>query len=75
LAEAIVIGGDEIRRATECFVAVALVSYGTVAAIALEECDRGAAGLGPQNRAARLAGIEQAPAPAFAEEQGSRTDG
>jgi hypothetical protein len=41
----------------ESCVAVALVSSGEVATIALEECDRRAAGLGPQNRAVRLANI------------------
>ena len=51
-------------------VAVALVSSGEVATIALEECNRRAAGLGPQNRAVRLARIEQAPAPPSAEKQG-----
>ncbi len=53
-------------------VAVALVSSGEVATIALEECNRRAAGPGPQNRAVRLARIEQAPAPPSAEEQGSQ---
>ena len=51
-------------------VAVALVSSGEVAKIALEECNRRAADLGPQNRAVRLARIEQAPAPPSAERQG-----
>jgi hypothetical protein len=55
-------------------VAVALVSSGEVATIALEECNRRAAGLGPESRAVRLARIEQAPAPPSAEEQGSRSD-
>ena len=53
-------------------VAVALVSSGEVATIALEECLRRAAGLGAQNRAVRLARIEQAPAPPSAEKQGPR---
>ena len=38
--------------------------------IALEECDRHAAGLVPQNRAVGLATIEQAPAPPSADKQG-----
>lgn len=37
-----------------------------------EECNRRAAGLGSQNRAVRLAKIEQAPAPPSVEEQGFR---
>jgi hypothetical protein len=41
-----------------------------VATIALEECNRSAAGLGPQNRAVRLAKIEPAPASPPAEKQG-----
>jgi hypothetical protein len=56
------------------FVAGALVSSGEVATIALEECNRRAAGLDRQNRAARLARIEQAAAPRSAEEQGSRSE-
>jgi hypothetical protein len=39
---------------------------------ALEECDRHAAGLVPQNRAVGLTRIEQAPAPHSPEEQGFR---
>jgi hypothetical protein len=54
-------------------VAVALVSSGEVAAIALAECNRRAAGLNPQNRSVRLARSEQAPAPPSAEKRGSGT--
>jgi hypothetical protein len=69
-----------VRRAPEhddrrdSDVAVALVGSGEVATIALEECDRRAAGLVPQKRAVGLARIEQAPAPRCAEERGSRSD-
>ncbi len=52
-------------------VAVALVGSREVATIALEECDRRAAGLVPQNRTVGLARIEQAPAPPPVEEQGA----
>jgi hypothetical protein len=56
----------------ERYVAEALVRTGEVATIALEECGRRATGtVGPDRRPV-LAGIEQAPAPPSAEEQGSR---
>jgi hypothetical protein len=51
-------------------VADALVRSGEVATIALEECNRRAAGLGPQNRVVRLARIEQAAAPPSRKKQG-----
>jgi hypothetical protein len=54
-----------VRR--DRLVAAALVSSGEVATIALQECNRRAAGLGAQNRAVRLAEAEQAPAPPSAE--------
>jgi hypothetical protein len=56
--------------ANALIVAVALVSSGEAPTIALEECNRRAAGLGPEDRAVRLARIEQALAPPSAEKQG-----
>ena len=61
-------------RRCDSDVAVALVGSGEVATIALEECNRRADGLGPQNRAVRVASIEQAPTPPSAEKQGLRTN-
>ena len=66
--------GDVAGLRRDRDVAGALVSSGEVATIALEECNRRAAGLDRQNRAARLARIEQAAAPRSAEEQGSRSE-
>jgi hypothetical protein len=45
----------EIPGARDRLVAVALVSSGELAAIALAECNRRGAGLSPQNRSVRLA--------------------
>jgi len=47
-----------MRISRDRSVAVALVNSGEVATIALEECTRRAAGLGPQNRAVRLDPME-----------------
>jgi hypothetical protein len=46
--------GSDRPHAGRRSVAVALVSSGEVATIALEECNRRAAGLGPQNRAVQF---------------------
>jgi transposase len=53
--------GQELEVALEAttswrFVAVALVRFGEVATIALEECDRAAAGAGPRNGPIGLGG-------------------
>ena len=55
-------------------IAVALVRFGEVATIALEECARRAAGAVDRAGRSVLALIEQAPAPPYAEKQGPRTD-